>query len=39
MRQKSIPGSGEKEVIIALISFLKEKKQQRQSDDVCVCWE
>lgn len=39
MKQKSIPRSGEKEVIISLISFLKEKKQQRQSADICVYWE
>lgn len=39
MKQKLIPRSGEKKVIITLISFLKEKKQQRPSDDVSVCWE
>lgn len=36
MKQKSIPRSGEKEVIITLISFLKKKKQKRQSDSDCV---
>lgn len=40
MKQKSsIPRSGEKEVIITLISFLKKKKQQRHTDDTCVRWE
>lgn len=40
MKQKSsIPRFGEKGVIITLISFLKKKKQQRQTDDICVRWE
>lgn len=38
MKQRSIPRSGKEEVIIMLISFPKKKKQQRQSDYVCVPW-